>query len=135
MEGEAPVRAGALLARAAELYDAPDSPLPAAARKAARGGFAGGAEWMRLVLGAVRGEALEPIESPGHYHFLGLTKYTLAGAAALGGAVGAIVLGAWPLAVLAVPLFYAVEAQGVFLFPLALDGETRPFRVARRWTV
>ena len=29
------------------------------------------------------------------------------------------------LAVLAVPLFYAVEAQGVFLFPVALDGSRR----------
>ena len=70
------------------------------------------------------------------FHALGLIKYALACAAALGGAVAAVWLGAWPLAVLAVPLFYAVEAQGVFLFPLALDGEVRaPFRVARRWTV
>src|SRR5262245_5717657 len=105
------VRAGALLARAAELYDAPGSPLPAAARMAARGGFAGGAEWMRLVLGEVRGEAVAPVGTPRWFHALGLIKYTLACAAALGGAVAAVWLGAWPLAVLAVPLFYAVEAQ------------------------
>ena len=46
------------------------------------------------------------------------------------------VLVGWPaLAVFAVPLFYAAEAQCVFLVPLALDGHARPFRTARAWTV
>src|SRR5207244_10397260 len=36
-----------------------------------------------------------------------------------------------PLAAVA---FYAVEAQMVFLFPLALDGSARPFADAWRWT-
>src|SRR5262249_35884759 len=38
------------------------------------------------------------------------------------------------LAPLAILVFYAVEAQMVFLFPLALDGSARPFRAARAWT-
>jgi hypothetical protein len=33
-----------------------------------------------------------------------------------------------------VPIFYAIEAQFVFLFPLALDGERTPFRAAWAWT-
>ncbi|MBZ4417780.1 hypothetical protein K8638_14910 [Myxococcus sp. RHST-1-4] len=33
---------------------------------------------------------------------------------------------------LAVPAFYAVEVQGLFLFPLALDGVAHPWRGSRR---
>jgi hypothetical protein len=40
-----------------------------------------------------------------------------------------------PLIALAgIPAFYAVEAQMVFLFPLALDRHPRVFRQSRRWT-
>jgi hypothetical protein len=38
------------------------------------------------------------------------------------------------LAPFAVLVFYAIEVQMVFLFPLALDGCARPFRTARAWT-
>ena len=40
----------------------------------------------------------------------------------------------WSWLGVAVLLFYAVEAQMVFLFPLALDGAPRPFSESRRWT-
>jgi hypothetical protein len=49
------VRARDLLTRAAEQYHAPGSPLHAAAAAAAFGGFASGAQWMRLVLETMRG--------------------------------------------------------------------------------
>ncbi|MBN8226149.1 hypothetical protein JYK02_01350 [Corallococcus macrosporus] len=33
--------------------------------------------------------------------------------------------------VLALPAFYAVEVQGLFLFPVAIDGAPHPWRTAR----
>lgn len=124
-----------LLARAAAVYDEPGGPLPAAGRAAAWGGFGAGAVWMARAMERLRGRPVDgpPVSRP-YYQFLGVAKYTAASLAALAGAVGAWWAG-WPvLAVVAVPLFYAVEAQGVFLFPVALDGDRRPFRTARRWT-
>lgn len=127
-----PLRRGeALLERAARLYDAPGSPLPRQAALAWRGGFRGGAAWMAGALALVRGQAVRA-ELPGAWTWGGV-KY----AAALGAA-----LGTWALAVrvglphavglvLAVPAFYAVEVQGLFLFPAALDGAARPWRSAR----
>jgi predicted MPP superfamily phosphohydrolase len=126
------VRARDLLARAAERYDAPGSPLRAAAAGAARGGFASGAGWMRLALETLRGRPCPPTAI--NYQRLGLVKYGLAGGAALLGAVAACAGHVPWLVPLAAVAFYAVEAQMVFLFPLALDGSTRPFGDARRWT-
>src|SRR3954447_16934954 len=75
------LRARDLLARAAELYDAPGGPRRAAAAGAARGGFAAGALWMRLALETIRGG---PCPATGlRYQRLGLVKYGLAGGAAL----------------------------------------------------
>jgi hypothetical protein len=127
-------RGWALLGRAARLYDAPGSPLARDARGAWRGGFQGGAAWMAGALAWVRGQPA-PVALP-RVQGLGVLKY----AAALLAAVGA-----WGLAVgmglpqvvgllLAVPAFYAVEVQGLFLFPLALDGDARPWRSARALT-
>jgi uncharacterized protein len=126
------VRARDLLTRAAERYDDPGSPLRAAAAAAAFGGFAAGAQWMRLALESMRGRPCDPAAF--NYDLLGLIKYGLATGVALVWAVAAC---SWhvpllvPLAALA---FYAVEAQMVFLFPLALDGSAQPFGAARRWT-
>ncbi len=123
-----------LLARAAQLYDAPGSPLAPAARRAARSGFASGAAWMALALEALRGgPLLSPSPAP-NFQFLGLAKYGLAGGLAFVWALAAVWLDLALLGLFAVPLFYVIEAQFVFLFPLALDGHTRPFRAARRWT-
>jgi predicted MPP superfamily phosphohydrolase len=69
-----------------------------------------------------------------NFHRLGLVKYGLASAAALT-SLAAFALMALPcLLLLAAVAFYAVEAQMVFLFPVALDSNARPFREARRLT-
>jgi hypothetical protein len=126
-------RARVLLGRARDIHDAAACPLGPASRDAWRGLFASGGEWMRLALVHLRGQE---IPAPGlSLNALGTIKYALAGGAALLVAAAAVLLGAWPLLVLCVPAFYAVEAQMVFLFPLTLDGADRPFREARRWTV
>ncbi len=121
-----------LLTRAAQWYDAPGSPLRAAATGAALGGFASGTQWMRLVLETLRDRSCPPPAC--NYQRLGLIKYGLTSGAALLWAVIAYAGHIQWLMPLAVIVFYAVEAQMVFLFPLALDGSSRPFRAARRWT-
>src|SRR5262245_35533741 len=117
--------ARSLLARARAVYDAPANGLAAASAAAARGGFAGGAEWMRAALGVLRGAV-----PPGQAAFtsLGVAKYALACAAAV-----AVVGVAWAsrapaLLPLAIVAFYVVEVRMVFAFPLALDGERQPLR-------
>jgi len=129
-----PVRAAELLRRAASCYDEPGSCLPSSAARAAFGGFSSGARWMGEALETIRGHP-RGTTAPRNYQMLGVLKYALAGGAALLWIVATLVIG-WPeLACLAVAVFYAVEAQFVFLFPLALDGSPAPFREARRWTV
>jgi hypothetical protein len=123
-----------LLLRAAAVYDEPGSPLPSAARSATWGGFASGAEWMRLAMERLRGAPVGPPAPEVNFQSLGVLKYAVASVAAMT-AVAAACFTTWPVAVLAVPLFYAAEAQAVFLFPVALDGSPHPFRDARRWTV
>jgi predicted MPP superfamily phosphohydrolase len=126
------VRARDLLTRAAEQYDDPGSPLRAAAAGAAVGGFASGAQWMRLALEILRDRPCPPTAF--NYQLLGLIKYGLAAGVALMWAVATYAWHALWLVPLAAVVFYAVEAQMVFLFPLALDGSARPFVAARRWT-
>src|SRR2546421_1774341 len=75
------VRVRDLLTRAAERYDAPGSPLCAAAAGAVLGGFASGAQWMRLALETLRGRPCPPTAF--NYQRLGLLKYGLAGGGAL----------------------------------------------------
>ncbi len=126
------VRVRDLLTRAAQVYDAPESPLRTAARGAAFGGFASGARWMRLALETERGQPCPPTSL--NFQRLGLIKYGLASGLAL---LWAVAVCAWHvawLAPLAIVVFYAVEVQMVFLFPLALDVSARPFVDARRWT-
>lgn len=125
-------RALDLLRRARERYDAVSCPLGPAAWGAWQGLFASGGRWMLLALAHLRGR---PLRAPTRgLNALGTIKYGLAIAAALPFAAAAVLLEAWPLLVLCVPAFYAVEAQLVFLFPVALDGSVRPFREARCWT-
>jgi hypothetical protein len=62
-------------------------------------------------------------------------KYALAAAVALI-PIGAALLSGWLwLVLLCVPAFYAVEAQMVFLFPLAVDGHAHPLADSRAWTL
>ena len=126
-------QACALLRRAREVFDDSACPLEAASRDAWRVVFASGGEWMLLALGHLRGQLL-PVPTR-NLNALGAVKYGLACGAALLVAAAAALPRAWPLVVLCVPAFYAVEAQMVFLFPLTLDGAARPFRQSRRWTV
>jgi predicted MPP superfamily phosphohydrolase len=87
---------------------------------------------MRLALETLRGTPCPP-QGAG-YNYLGFTKYGLAAGAALLWAAGAWALRLPLLPPLAALVFYVVEAQMVFLFPLALDGSARPFRTAWAWT-
>jgi hypothetical protein len=88
---------------------------------------------MQQALAHLRGR---PLAAPvAGLHLLGGVKYTLALAGVLVVAGAAFLLGCWPLLVLCVPVFYAIEAQFVFLFPLALDGTVHPWRESRIWTV
>src|SRR5262249_5147200 len=94
--------------------------------------FHSGGLWMKAALEHVRGAPL-----PGSAHSLqplGFVKYALASLGALAPAALAWQLGE-PLILLGcVPVFYAIEAQVVFRFQLALDGEAAPFRTAWAWT-
>lgn len=126
------VSAAFLLGRAAVHFDAPANPLAESASRAWRGGFASGGRWMRLALEHLRGQPLKGAAYD--LNRLGLIKYGLACAAALAWLVLTMRCQLPLLAVLCVPVFYALEAQMVFLFPLALDGSMRPFGEARRWT-
>jgi predicted MPP superfamily phosphohydrolase len=87
---------------------------------------------MRLALEILRGRPCPATAF--NYGRLGLIKYGLAGGVAM---LWAVTVCAWHvpwLVPLAVVAFYAVEAQMVFLFPVALDGSARPFAAARHWT-
>jgi hypothetical protein len=124
-------RGRVLLARAAQLYDAPEQVLSRTARSAWRGGFRGGAAWMAEAMAVVRGRPVAT--SLPRAQVLGGFKYTAALLAALGTWAlvrrAALPTGAGLL--LAIATFYAVEVQGVFLFPVALDGAAHPWRTAR----
>ncbi len=87
---------------------------------------------MRLALETIRGVPCAR-QGPG-YNRLGFIKYGLATAAAFAWAAGTWALGLYLLVPFAVLVFYAIEVQMVFLFPLALDGDATPFRSARSWT-
>ncbi len=120
-----------LVARATRLYDPPGSALAREAEGAWRGGFHGGAAWMAGAMAQVRGRPVQT--SLVRAWKGGLVKYA---AALLAGVVtwGLAVRAGLPHAVglgLAVPAFYAVEVQGLFLFPVAIDGAAHPWRSAR----
>jgi hypothetical protein len=129
-----PARARVLLRRARNIFDDPACLLQPAARGAWRGLFGSGGRWMQLALAHLRGQPPSVAPVP-DLNTLGVIKYALAVGAALAVAAPAVLLPAWPLLVLCVAAFYAVEAQMVFLFPLVLDGVEKPFLEARRWTV
>lgn len=126
------IPARVLLHRAAVLFDSPDNTLAESSRTAWRRGFVSGAGWMRQALEQLRGQPLA--DTSCNLHRFGLLKYGLACAAALGWASLTMACHRPLGALLGALIFYAVEAQMVFLFPLALDGASRPFREARRWT-
>lgn len=128
--------AATLLARAARCYDEPRHGLASAAAIAARGGFAGGAEWMRRALGVIRGA---PPNGAARFTRLGVVKYALASGAALLLPAIALALRTPLVAALLLPLaigaFYAVESRFVFAFPCALDGAAHPLRASHALVV
>jgi len=126
------VTASRLLARARAVYDNDANSLAQQATRGWQTGFASGGRWMLRAMECLRGESL-----PGpscNLNVLGLAKYGLACVAAACPVASAIVVRQPLLIVLAVPAFYAVEVQMVFLFPLAVSGCRQPFRESRRWT-
>jgi len=88
---------------------------------------------MGQALGLLRGT--QPVGNVLGLQALGLIKYGLACGGALALVALAILLHQSLIVLLCIPAFYAIEAQMVFLFPLALDGNLYVFRSARRWTV
>jgi hypothetical protein len=122
-----------LLTRARALYDDPTLPFAAmAAREGWRSGFVSGANWMRRVMSHVRGIEVLPNNTP--FQQLGIVKYGLCSIAVLVYLASVLVLQWYVLIVGVVLVFYAVEAQMVFLFPLTIDGVPNPFRESHRWT-
>jgi len=113
-----------LLMTARGFYDEPRHGLAAAARDARWSGFAGGAQWMRGAIAAVRGRAPD---GDAAFHWLGVLKYGIATVGAVAMVWIAFVLSWWLLPA-AVVVFYAIECRMVFAFPLALDGSRRPLR-------
>jgi hypothetical protein len=120
-----------LLREAALLFDDPHCPLTKEARSAGNTLFASGARWMRHALEWIRGAPIT--DSSWDFNALGFVKYGLASVGALACLALAWLSNPWWIMGV-VPVFYAIEAQMVFLFPLALDGTPQPFREARRWT-
>ena len=128
------VAAFELLRAAAVLYDDPRMHLSRAARAVRLvGGFAAGGRWMRLAMSAARGGHPIPRRQC-DFARLGILKYAAALLAA--GVCGAAVATLAPRLALLVGLlsFYAAECQMVFLFPLAIDGSTRPLGDSRAMT-
>jgi hypothetical protein len=123
----------ALLSRARALYDDPALPFDAAAQHAWKSGFVSGAAWMRLVLEYLRNTELSPVSAD--FQQLGVIKYALCAAGALIWIIVTLATGLWLLIPFAAFIFYAIEAQMVFLFPLALDDSQALFRESRQLTV
>lgn len=102
-----------LLAEAEEIYRRSDCPR-----------FDGSADWLRRMLARVRGDGI-PVRNA-NWTWLFCVKYGLATAAA-----ACVLACSWWLAPLALLVFYAVEVQWLFLFPVVLDGAVRPFAESR----
>lgn len=128
------MQARELLTKAAAIYD---DPCNALARMAAQDGwrsvFASGADWMRAVMVHVRGESIPVRVAP--FNLIGFVKYGLASLGALLYIAAVASQGWWVLLPGLVLVFYAIEAQMVFLFPIVIDGHNQPFQESRRWTV
>lgn len=123
-----------LLAQAITLYDDPKLPFARlAVHEGWRTGFDSGAAWMCAVMEHQRNDILPSVHAS--YNLLGFFKYGLSALGALLYLALVIGTGWWPLLPGFVLVFYAIEAQMVFLFPLVIDGCPDALRQSRAWTV
>lgn len=96
------------------------------------GNFCSGAEWMAEVLHMLRGSDVANGRERLAFNLWGACKYGVASLAALLTMYLAISSGIY-VAVIIVPfVFYALEVQTLFLFPLLIDGSVTPLRESRR---
>jgi len=122
-----------LLNRAAVIYDDHNLPFARmAAEQSWRQGFVSGASWMHAVMEYVRGATVPPVRVD--YQRLGIVKYGLASLGASIWLAFCILIEFWPLTVGVIPVFYAIEAQMVFLFPLSIDGSPSRYVDSLLWT-
>lgn len=128
-----PTSVKTVLSQATALYDNPNLPLAHLAETEGwRQGFTSGAAWMKSAMSHLRGETPPAINIS--FQQLGFIKY---GAAGTGSLFFLIVIGltqTWYLLWIVVFIFYLIEVQMVFLFPLAIDGAAHPFHESLRWT-
>jgi hypothetical protein len=123
-----------LLQRAAAVYDDPANGLSTAARRAWHGGFSSAGGWMRQAMIVLRNQSQACGECP--FQRFGILKYALALSGAVLCVAAAINSRHWGVALLALPVFYLVETQMVFLFPLMIDGVAQNrIATARHWTI
>jgi hypothetical protein len=122
-----------LLQQAIQLYDNPDVSLADQAQNQGwKQGFTSGAEWMRLAMSNYRETQIPANHS--NYQYYGTLKYGLASLGALAVIGFVIGLKVWILLPLVVIVFYAIEAQMVFLFPLLIDGHSDAIQQSLQWT-
>jgi len=127
------MQARELLQQAIHIYDNPDIPLADQARNQGwKQGFASGADWMRIAMSHYRATTI-PMNNA-NYQYYGSLKYGLASIGALAVIGFAIWSSYWIMLPLAVIVFYAIEAQMVFLFPLLIDGYENPIQQSYQWT-
>lgn len=121
------VRARALIAVATRLLEDHPELIPLA-RRERRHGFAGGARWMAGALSILRADTAPPSPPDVGWQRLGVTKYALCLLAAAVATAAALPFVPLFAAVVGVLIFYVVEVQFVFAFPIALDSHARPLR-------
>ena len=127
------MQARKLLQQAIQLYDNPDALLANRARDHGwKQGFTSGAEWMSYAMSHYRATLIPANQV--NYQYYGTLKYGLASIGALAVIGFAIWSKLWIVLPLVVIVFYAIEAQMVFLFPLLIDSHSDPIRHSIQWT-
>ena len=127
------MQARELLQQAIQVYDNPDTLLADQARNQGwKQGFASGADWMCLAMSHYRATFIPANQV--NFQYYGMLKYGLASLGALAVIGFAVWSELWIVLPLVVLVFYAIEAQMVFLFPLLIDGHSNPIQHSIQWT-
>jgi len=108
---------------ACKLYDSSEM-LQKESLHAYKGGFPSAVKWMRLALQILRSKEIPERNIP--YSFLGFIKYGLAGFTFILYIIFIIHIKYYIFLPFAIVLFYGIEVQFLFLFPLAIDGISKP---------